>query len=540
MGKGSGLLTLLTEAVVVNSLHPFTLLDRIMAKRTGALARHGEEAVEMYLAGSTLREASARFGIARQHLSRLVKKKGIPIRPHPQDVLPLHEGEVLKMQADGCTSAEIASRWGVTISAVHRFLKHRNLRLTHPRYPLASNESDVIRLCEEGRTAKEIAGRFDVDESAVRHFLDGRGVQAGRCPSHVLIGHESEILELYAANWTAERIAERYGADHSSVWSFLRRRGVEIRTPRAYHRERYPLNESAFDDAANNPEAAYWVGFLMADGCVGDDGKGNEPAVQLTLGVRDSGHVESFRRFLGSNNRIVNGGKGGMPGSGDRVTFSTRSRRLAEALARHGVVPRKSLSARVLALEGNAHFWRGCVDGDGWLYFSRQRPEYPYPTIGLCGVPGLVGQFASYVASVCGGKGPTVCRANTVWRVTVSGTRAAKIAAVMWPPGCVCLPRKAVIAAEVTRWTSARSAYPELTLAALQRLRSEFGSNVAAARALGVSRQCFAQLLCSRKKTAERALTSGQSCSSSCPASAPPSSSASGDFPHPTQVPVPF
>ena len=52
------------------------------------------------------------------------------------------------------------------------------------------------------------------------------------------------------------------------------------------------LNEQAFSKLT--PEAAYWVGFLMADGSI--VGR----SVGIALALKDAGHLELFRAFMGS------------------------------------------------------------------------------------------------------------------------------------------------------------------------------------------------------------------------------------------------
>ena len=51
------------------------------------------------------------------------------------------------------------------------------------------------------------------------------------------------------------------------------------------------------------------------------------------------------------------------------IQYSLRfsSKKIADILAMFGVIPKKSLVAKVIGLEGNRHFWCGVLDRDGWL-----------------------------------------------------------------------------------------------------------------------------------------------------------------------------
>src|SRR5579859_3912965 len=116
-------------------------------------------------------------------------------------------------------------------------------------------------------------------------------------------------------------------------------------SPRAHKNPRKrpcELNEAAFDDAGE--EAMYWAGFLMADGTV-FHARRTQPVIRLSLNEGDAGHVESFRAFLGSTHKIGHGVREGFSESQPTASLAVASARLVEALARLGVLPRKSFTA---------------------------------------------------------------------------------------------------------------------------------------------------------------------------------------------------
>jgi hypothetical protein len=81
------------------------------------------------------------------------------------------------------------------------------------------------------------------------------------------------------------------------------RKGIlaALRAGVTFGRKIYTLNESCFDVLTEN--AAYWIGFLMADGNI-HKGRQGSPVVRLTISDKDYGHLIKFRQFLGSTHKI--------------------------------------------------------------------------------------------------------------------------------------------------------------------------------------------------------------------------------------------
>lgn len=73
------------------------------------------------------------------------------------------------------------------------------------------------------------------------------------------------------------------------------------------------VNHGAFDVVTN--DAAYWIGFLFADGSVIKQKRGGA-LIQLRLSEIDRGQVEAFRRFLGSTHAISTSPPGNFGGTG--------------------------------------------------------------------------------------------------------------------------------------------------------------------------------------------------------------------------------
>jgi hypothetical protein len=148
------------------------------------------------------------------------------------------------------------------------------------------------------------------------------------------------------------------------------------------------LRHDAFD--VLTPDALYWCGFLFADGSIARS-RQRAPSVALVLSERDLGHVEKFRTFLGSSHAITRFPRQAGSFNGRPVCrFSVRSTRLVERLEELGMVG----GAVSPALADSHHFWRGVVDGDGYIGISGGHAQFK-----LVGTAWLLEYFRAFLVA---------------------------------------------------------------------------------------------------------------------------------------------
>lgn len=243
---------------------------------------------------------------------------------------------------------------------------------------------------------------------------------------------------------TMPQLKKRFGVCLFTVRDYLLRAGVQPR--RSGGPSKALRNPGAFALADSNEEAAYWVGFLMADGNVGVGQHASR--LQMALAWVDAEHVARLHRFLGSEAKL----------SVDRSTnkrrqhachLTVRSERLVADLAQYGVLPQKSSVAWVKGgLENNLHFWRGAVDGDGHLGISKRG----FARLELCGSWAMMDQFAGLVRHLVVGANPLVRQGDgCCWKVQLGSAVATKMVEYLYGGAQIALPRKAKVAAEIIR-----------------------------------------------------------------------------------------
>lgn len=148
---------------------------------------------------------------------------------------------------------------------------------------------------------------------------------------------------------------------HSTIRYALKRQGVEFREPKDANRL-YTVNPHVFDNI-NNEHAAYWLGFLYADGCV------HKRTLMVALKRSDLSHLEKLSEFLESDgpvNKTLNSSGNGK--SHKTCRFSITEQHLAERLKSLGIVPRRRKIERIVENVPSPllrHWIRGLFDGDG-------------------------------------------------------------------------------------------------------------------------------------------------------------------------------
>ncbi|MHA2281527.1 MAG: hypothetical protein ACXAC5_11790 [Promethearchaeota archaeon] len=124
------------------------------------------------------------------------------------------------------------------------------------------------------------------------------------------------------------------------------------------------FNESFFEEI-NTEEKAYWLGFIMADGCVSVT---QYPKVQIKLHIKDELHLIKWHKSIRSCNKLST-----IVGKFKQSTHY--SSKMCNDLIELGCVPNKSLLLKFPKLQEDLqhHLIRGYFDGDGCVSFSTNR-----------------------------------------------------------------------------------------------------------------------------------------------------------------------
>lgn len=203
------------------------------------------------------------------------------------------------------------------------------------------------------------------------------------------------------------------------------------------------VHHNVFNDPIT-PEAAYWIGYLLADGCVSLR-KDGMPL--LSAGSIDHEHILKLADFLGADSSSVVSKRNGFSLKGEAKMISVIhlvAPKLGARLMELGFTNRKSYDATVpKELEFNSDFWRGQVDGDGTIGRNGGSPR-----VQTCGTIDVVQKFSNFVKHYTGFCGTIKPREN-IFITSVSGLNAFSMVELMWGHEGPALLRKQTIAQDI-------------------------------------------------------------------------------------------
>ncbi len=211
-----------------------------------------------------------------------------------------------------------------------------------------------------------IAKRTGASYGATRRILLLSGMQTR---SHLLtVAEDAEITKIYQAGYNTIEIARAYTPSYTlkAITNAIKRQGIPFRDISERHRQ-YQLNPHVFD-VIDNEAAAYFLGFIYADGHVTKNS-----TLSVSLQAADKNQLIMLRDFLQSDSRIAD-----VPAYDTRpypqCRLDVSDNHMADKLREWGItVGRLNSQAVIDSIPEHlyAHWLRGAMDGDGCVYMSK-------------------------------------------------------------------------------------------------------------------------------------------------------------------------
>ena len=227
-----------------------------------------------------------------------------------------------------------------------------------------------------------------------------------------------EMIVSYKKGEGVLAIAKRFHVRHESVSSLLKERGIPLRT-----HDRGTCDDAYFH-SIDTEEKAYWLGFLTADGYISTDSR-----IGISLGIRDIEHLYKFKSALNGFQTVSQNGR--------VCKFVICSPEMVADLASHGILPRKTFSTKPaqVAPELARHYWRGIIDGDG--YISKDGKK-----LTLVGDYEVILGFQAFVLAHCSIMKANIGRKENIYSLQLREKVTRRILDVLYRDATVFLERK--------------------------------------------------------------------------------------------------
>lgn len=237
------------------------------------------------------------------------------------------------------------------------------------------------------------------------------------------------------------KIGATLGVSDVAIRNQLKNNGVDIRSI-SQARRSIPCNHQYFSQPLDE-RRAYWIGFMLADGCVNEKRYGQTAGIYARLTSGDRHHLEKLAIDLGSKHKIIE-----VEGC---AQLAISSAELADGLIRYGVVPRKSAQHQCSPLIPDSllpHYFRGYFDGNGGI--SRHlRSRW---SISCSAGEHFLTAFRDWISGQIGGHPAKISFRDGIHRMAWAGThRCREILDLMYQDADVYLDRKMLLYGEIVR-----------------------------------------------------------------------------------------
>jgi hypothetical protein len=354
----------------------------------------------------SLKSIAEEIGTNRHYISRILKDSGVDVKGSnsslKQIALRTKGEEIKNLYLKGESFRSLSEKTGLTYLSLKGILEDLAVPL-RKRDPyrclkdfMEQNSKDIIRLyCEEKYTLEKLEYIYNIRSSKIRSFLEEKGVKIRKRldPTIFIKENKGIFTELYESGTTFTEMQRYFDCSYCTIHKIRDLLNLDPSIPR--NRNIYSLNDNIFK-TIDSEEKAYWLGFLLGDGCCLDTN--GYKIISLALQGGDHSHLVKFRNFLDNDTPI------GIrkTGNSSACSITVRSSNLFNDLCSYGVKPRKANIACFLNMDNNPylkHAYRGLIDADGslGLYTIKGRLS---PSIALGSTSyAMIDQYQRYISN---------------------------------------------------------------------------------------------------------------------------------------------
>lgn len=241
------------------------------------------------------------------------------------------------------------------------------------------NEKEICELFEKGYNSVQITEYYNMNKhnyKKITAILKKNGYNPTGKRLMYTKKDEKEICKLYREGYTQIEILELFKDKinvEGTIHNILLKNNIQLRRTGT----RSVVKNHNYFENINSEKKAYFLGLLMADGCVMESSKGK--TINIGLKISDKYILDEFAKEIGFTGKFyIEDSKQKTKRSGFKsegfCSIRFTSEKMFNDLSKYGIIPKKTGKEYIsdnIPTKWLNHFVRGCFDGDGSVYFSK-------------------------------------------------------------------------------------------------------------------------------------------------------------------------
>lgn len=181
-----------------------------------------------------------------------------------------------------------------------------------------------------------------------------------------------EIITLYNNQESLKNIGDKFNVSRTVIKRILEEQNIQLRKRTLSHKGNYSIFHTI-----DNPEKAYWLGYLAADGC--NYHREQNATILINIHQKDRKQLEKFLNFCDCDHQINDYiANDGFSNQTPMCKIQIYSMEMSDDLTQHGVPPKKSLILKPPIIDEQYYlpYICGYFDGDGSISKTSQCNNY--------------------------------------------------------------------------------------------------------------------------------------------------------------------
>lgn len=252
----------------------------------------------MFQDNLTSRQTAKELNISKTSVLKVWKKYKLKKERLPQSIVD----DIIK-NYNSYTVVELAQRNNVVPQTVRNVLEKKDLKYNTEKEKRDKRNIEIAEDFDEGMSVKDISQKYKLSEAQIRNILKKYNPEKYILKSNLKKGkrvseEEKQYIINNYYNKKAIDISKELNIPKGTITKIWFDNVKDKKIPMQY----ICTNQNYFEDI-NAPEKAYWLGWIMSDGCIYKR-KGHSGLLSIALHKDDKYILEELKSVLECDNPI--------------------------------------------------------------------------------------------------------------------------------------------------------------------------------------------------------------------------------------------